>query len=80
MLAETGGGLLVEPGSTEALAAGLRSLLDDEARRSELGRRGRAAVFAGRGEERMARATAAVLAEAVASVRRRGGGVEDADQ
>jgi glycosyltransferase involved in cell wall biosynthesis len=65
MLEETGGGLLVEPGSVESLAEGLRALLDDEARRLELGRRGRAAVFAGRGEQAMARATAAVLAEAV---------------
>jgi len=64
MLEETGGGLLVEPGSAEALAAALRALLDDDARRIELGRRGRAAVFAGRGEEAMAHATAAVLAEA----------------
>jgi glycosyltransferase involved in cell wall biosynthesis len=65
MLEETGGGLLVEPGSAEALAGGLRSLLDDEPRRLELGRRGRAAVFAARGEDAMARATATVLAEAV---------------
>ncbi|HET9768223.1 MAG TPA: glycosyltransferase family 4 protein [Thermoanaerobaculia bacterium] len=66
MLEETGGGLLVEPGSTDSLAAGLSALLDDEARRLDLGRSGRAAVFASRGEEAMARATAAVLAEAVA--------------
>lgn len=78
MLEETGGGLLVEPGSAEALAAGLRELLDDEARRLELGRRGRAAVLAGRGEETMARATAAVLAEAVAGRRERG--ADDADR
>ncbi len=76
MLEETGGGLLVEPGSTEALAAALRELLDDEARRLELGRRGRAAVHAGRGEESMARATAAVLAEAV--TRRGERGADDA--
>ena len=62
MIEETGGGLLVEPGSAEALVAGLRTLLDDEPRRLELGRRGRAAVFASRGEEAMAQATAAVLA------------------
>ena len=79
MMEETGGGLLVEPGSVEALAGGLRALLDDEARRLELGRRGRAAVIAGRGEERMARATAAVLTEAVSSWSRRGGGAHDAD-
>jgi glycosyltransferase involved in cell wall biosynthesis len=65
MLAETGGGVLVAPGSAEALADGLRTLLDDGERRRDLGRRGRAAVFAARGEEAMARATAAVLEEAV---------------
>jgi len=70
MLEETGGGILVEPGSAESLAAGLRELLDDDERRIELGRRGRAAVLAGRGEETMARATAAVLAEVVAGGRR----------
>jgi glycosyltransferase involved in cell wall biosynthesis len=78
MLEETGGGLLVEPGSADELAEGLRVLLDDDARRLELGRRGRAAVLAGRGEETMARATAAVLAEAVSSRRERR--TDDADR
>jgi glycosyltransferase involved in cell wall biosynthesis len=77
MLEETGGGVLVEPDSVEALAAGLRTLLDDEPRRLELGHRGRAAVFAVRGEEAMARATAAVLAEAAAHRGERG--ADDAD-
>jgi glycosyltransferase involved in cell wall biosynthesis len=42
----TGGGLLVEPGSPEALARGIGELLDDPAQRGELGRRGREAVLA----------------------------------
>ena len=67
MIEETGGGLLVEPGSAAAIAAGLRELLDDEPRRRELGRSGRAAVLADRGEEDMARATVAAFAEAVAA-------------
>jgi glycosyltransferase involved in cell wall biosynthesis len=66
ILEETGGGILVEPGSAAALAEGLRALLDDEPRRRELGRRGREAVLARRGEEAMARATAAVFEEAAA--------------
>ena len=40
----TGGGLLVEPGSTEALAGALHSLMNDPARRADLGRTGQAAV------------------------------------
>ncbi|HYO12966.1 MAG TPA: glycosyltransferase family 4 protein [Thermoanaerobaculia bacterium] len=46
LLEATGGGLLVEPGSPEALARGIAELLDDPARRAELGRRGREAVHA----------------------------------
>lgn len=42
----TGGGLLVEPRSPEDLARGIGELLDDPARREELGRRGREAVHA----------------------------------
>jgi glycosyltransferase involved in cell wall biosynthesis len=45
MVEATGGGLLVEPDSPQALAAGLRELMDDPARRAELGRRGREAVL-----------------------------------
>jgi glycosyltransferase involved in cell wall biosynthesis len=44
LLEATGGGLLVEPGSAEALAAGLGRLLDDPRRREELGRRGKRVV------------------------------------
>ncbi|HEX6904247.1 MAG TPA: glycosyltransferase family 4 protein [Thermoanaerobaculia bacterium] len=44
MLAATGGGLLVEPGSPEDLARGLARLIDDPALRADLGQRGREAV------------------------------------
>lgn len=60
LLEATGGGLLVEPGSPRALAAGLRVLLDDPGRRTELGRRGREAVRSSFTDEAAARATAAV--------------------
>jgi glycosyltransferase involved in cell wall biosynthesis len=42
MIRASGGGQLVPPNDPEALAAALSDLLDDEARRAELGRRGRA--------------------------------------
>ena len=41
----TGGGLLVDPESPAALAAGLRQLIDDPERRLRLGAQGRAAVI-----------------------------------
>jgi glycosyltransferase involved in cell wall biosynthesis len=41
----TGGGVLVPPGSADALAGALEALLRDPARRRELGRRGREAVL-----------------------------------
>ena len=44
MIEATGGGLLVEPDSADALATALRSLMDDPDRRAELGRRGRDSV------------------------------------
>jgi glycosyltransferase involved in cell wall biosynthesis len=46
LLAETGGGILVEPESALAVADGLRTLLDDTERRRELGRRGAEGVRA----------------------------------
>lgn len=46
LIEATDGGLLVEPGSPEALARGIGELLADSARREELGRRGREAVLA----------------------------------
>ncbi len=63
MLAATGGGLLVEPGSPEDLARGLARLIADPALRAELGRRGREAV--------RQRFTDAVEAENVLAVYRR---------
>lgn len=44
VLAETGGGMLVEPHDSEALAAGIAMLLEDAPRRQDMARRGRAAV------------------------------------
>jgi len=44
VLEATGGGLLVEPGDTAGLARTLRSLMDEPARRAELGRQGKEAV------------------------------------
>ncbi|HEV2845514.1 MAG TPA: glycosyltransferase family 4 protein, partial [Thermoanaerobaculia bacterium] len=62
VLAATGGGLLVEPGSAEDLARGLARLIDDPGLRAELGRAGRDAVHH--------RFTAAVEAENVFAVYR----------
>jgi len=55
MIEATGGGLLVEPDSPQALAAGLQELMSDPARRAELGRQGRAAVRDEFTDEAMAR-------------------------
>jgi len=44
LLEATGGGLLVDPGDTAGLARALRSLMDEPARREELGRQGREVV------------------------------------
>ena len=44
LIEATGGGLLVDPESADALATGLRELMDDAARREELGRRGKEQV------------------------------------
>ena len=53
----TGGGLLVEPDSADALATGLRSLMDDPVRRVELGRKGRESVRRDFSAQSMARRT-----------------------
>src|SRR5262249_17279607 len=44
LLARTGGRLLVRPDGPEDLARGVRQLLDDQAHREELGRKGKEAV------------------------------------
>lgn len=67
MIEATGGGLLVEPGSSEDLARGIGSLLRDPVLRRELGERGREAVhtrFSARSEaEATVRGYEAVLRE-----------------
>jgi glycosyltransferase involved in cell wall biosynthesis len=60
----TGGGLLVEPDSAEALAEGLAAVLADRALAARLGESGRAAVHGGYGIERMAAGTLAVYGAA----------------
>lgn len=60
LLRETGGGVLFDPESPEALATALRALLSDPVRREELGRRGKETVFRTFGAEAMAEASLAV--------------------
>ena len=67
MIEETGGGVLVEPGSPEAVAGVLAKLKREPARRRELGHRGRTSVHAERGDRHMARATAALYEELLSS-------------
>src|SRR5262245_20341674 len=62
LVAATGGGVLVEPENAAALAAGLRSLLENPEARRRLGEDGRKAVRARFTAERMARETAELLA------------------
>ena len=57
----TGGGLLVEPGDSVALATALRRLLEDDALRRELGARGQTAVRERFTARAMAEETAKVL-------------------
>ena len=60
LIEATGGGLLVEPDSAEALAVGLEELMENEEMRLELGRVGRLAVREAFGDEVMAAETLAV--------------------
>ncbi len=60
LVAASGGGILVEPESPIALAAGLRRLIADPARRRALGVRGRRAVEEELSADSMARSTADV--------------------
>jgi glycosyltransferase involved in cell wall biosynthesis len=57
MVADTGGGLLFEPGDTSALARGLKQLLLDPTLADEHGRRGHAAVIDRYHDDAMARRT-----------------------
>jgi len=63
VLAAGGGGVLVARDDPDALARGLRTLLEQPALRAELGRRGRAGIEAAYGWPRIAAATADVYAE-----------------
>ncbi len=65
-LLEDGGGLLVEPGSADAVAEGLRALMDDPARRARLGEEGKAAVRKRHDSRVEAEATAAVYSASAA--------------
>ena len=62
LIGATGGGLLVDPDDPAALAAGLRTLLNDAPRRRAMGEAGQKAVFAEFTAEAMARGTAGILA------------------
>jgi len=57
LIEATGGGLLVDPESPEALAAGLEELLEDPAKRETLGRQGKEAVHRDYTDTAMAEAT-----------------------
>ena len=65
IIENTGGGILFEPGSAEALASALESLMGDPARRRELGDRGREAVRRLYSDEVMARDTLTVYLSAL---------------
>ncbi len=67
LVESTGGGLLVAPDSTDALAEGLARVLSDEAFRANAGAAGEAAVRSRYTAEVMARDTAALLAEFVSA-------------
>lgn len=55
LVAATGGGLLVDPGSSYGLESAITALLEDPARRRALGAAGREAVLARFGDDAMAR-------------------------
>ena len=61
LLSRTGGGVLVEPGSPTALAAGLAGMLSDPDRRKSLGDEGRQTVHESFHAEQMGRETLEVL-------------------
>ncbi|MCH7667507.1 MAG: glycosyltransferase family 4 protein [Acidobacteria bacterium] len=67
MIRATGGGILVEPHSAQALAAGLRKLLDAPGARARLGAAGRTAVLERFSDGPMAEATASLYQSLVAA-------------
>ena len=64
LIDETGGGILVEPDSPEALAVGLRSLMSSPVRRRDVAREGRKAVHRSFHDDAMATATLEVFGAA----------------
>jgi glycosyltransferase involved in cell wall biosynthesis len=60
LVADTGGGLVVEPNNPLSLAAALKQLVLDPAKAGELGRRAQAAVHGRYHADRMARDTIAL--------------------
>ncbi len=66
LIESTGAGLLVDPDSPTALAAGLRTLIDDRSQRLERGARGRDAVEEQYNTEVMTRRTEEIYETAVA--------------
>jgi len=67
LLARTGGGLLVDPGDTTALATSLAGLLSDPARRKALGEADRETIHDRFNAERMGEQTLEVLARIAAT-------------
>ena len=63
LIEATGGGLLVQPGSAEAVAAAIGELMNDAGLRERLARRGKEAVHRSYGDEAMAAATAELYRE-----------------
>jgi glycosyltransferase involved in cell wall biosynthesis len=71
LVSDTGGGLLYEPNSPEALADALAELLDDPAKAGALGEAGREAVLARYTAQSMAAALEAALAGLLPASRRK---------
>jgi glycosyltransferase involved in cell wall biosynthesis len=67
LVTATGGGILVDPGSSKALADGLQQLLTDPDRRRRLGESGRAVVHRDFTDTRMAEETLAVYEQTLAA-------------
>ncbi|MDP6038230.1 MAG: glycosyltransferase family 4 protein [Candidatus Latescibacteria bacterium] len=67
IIEQTGGGILVEPDSSEALASGLLRIMNDVEGRKELGKQGKEAVHQNFSDEKMADATLDVYRRYVVS-------------
>jgi len=61
----TGGGLLVDPNSPQALAEGIRSLMENSERRKSFGQRGKKAVHKNFSDDTMAEATVQIYKQYV---------------